>query len=182
MVSNPKRKNRDPCPKRAKFLPNRVPIPKCRWEAESLSSSMILLGTCRPYLCANEFEKKHACMILLETLPHTFQILQIIVLKSDYSIKWLGGLTGMQKVLQQRWICKIGKKTQDTYQTKNWIKRNQEDNINRKSWDWTGRKKMNQKCCLTVVLGCFTLILSYWGDPDYAYGTLTRLSAEMSMA
>ena len=62
-------------------------FPNAGWEAETLSSSMILLGTCRPYLCANEFEEKHACMILLETLPHTFQILQIIVLKSDYSIK-----------------------------------------------------------------------------------------------
>ena len=62
-------------------------FPNAGWEAETLSSAMILLGTCRPYLCANEFEEKHACMILLETLPHTFQILQIIVLKSDYSIK-----------------------------------------------------------------------------------------------
>ena len=54
-------------------------FPNAGWEAETLSSSMILLGTCRPYLCANEFEEKHY------HIP--YQILQIIVLKSDFSIR-----------------------------------------------------------------------------------------------
>ena len=80
-------------------------FPNAGWEAETLSSSMILLGTCRPYLCANEFEGKHVLMILLQTLKH--KILQKIILKSDYAIKRLGGLTRMEKVLQQLWICKI---------------------------------------------------------------------------
>ena len=56
-------------------------------------------------MCANEFEGKHVLMILLQTLPH--KILQRIILKSDYAIKRLGGLTRMEKVLQQLWICKI---------------------------------------------------------------------------